>query len=779
MPSVHRTPVLPILAAAYVGGAIAGAILGGSWALTFLLTALGGLAVVLAGTSARGTILLVCCMIAVASVAHHRVERLDARPAPPLAAMTGTHEVVGVVRDTPVTSGTSQRTDVDVDSVDGAAIEGGVRGWFRVEGAPLEAGDRIRFTAALVEPPAIEAFDYATFLRDRDIYLVAESVRGWERIGWDDLGGPPAGWQDAVRDFHGTVVGRIEQAMPEPASSLAAGVLVGERSALPEELDEALRATGTTHLVVVSGQNVALLLGIAVALLTSVVSRRVASAVGLLALPAYVVFVGAEPPVVRAAIMAVAVVAASITGRRTPSWVYLTYAAGLMLAVEPVLIRDVSFQLSASATAGIVTFAPTLRDAALARFPALASPGRTAALSVATTATGAALAAAPVQVGAFGVLAPWTIVANVVVAPLYEATVAAAALAAALGGTPIATALGPMLSIPPRTFLWVVEALAGLPGTTLPLRVPLAAGIVLAATLVVATAALSRWATGVAEREAPPVLEPGAHTGIAITTGLAVVAVGLWWTALTPTPAYPSVTVLDVGQGLAVLVQDGGTTMLIDTGPPDGAVMQALGRAGIDRRLDAVVLTHADADHAGGLAELQRRLTVDAVYVEASTVGAYPAEAGVQPVDIGDRWRLGAVTIEVLAPPVATRDHRIASSNEASLVVAITIGERRVLVPGDIEAAGEAWLVSTGVDLRSDVLVVPHHGSQSSTSPAFLEAVDPTVAVISVGRNPYGHPHEAVLERLAEESSLSTYRTDEHGAITFRSDGVRLWVTTE
>ena len=108
----------------------------------------------------------------------------------------------------------------------------------------------------------------------------------------------------------------------------------------------------------------------------------------------------------------------------------------------------------------------------------------------------------------------------------------------------------------------------------------------------------------------------------------------------------------------------------------------------------------------------------------------------------------------------------------------VGIGARRVLIPGDIEAAGEDWLVRTGTDITADVLVVPHHGSRSSSSQPFLAAVRPAVTVIPVGRNPYGHPHEEVLERYSADPAIAVYRTDEHGSVTFRSDGDRLWVTT-
>src|SRR5690606_35821431 len=151
------------------------------------------------------------------------------------------------------------------------------------------------------------------------------------------------------------------------------------------------------------------------------------------------------------------------------------------------------------------------------------------------------------------------------------------------------------------------------------------------------------------------VLDAHGSTHLAATTGLAVVAAGLWWGALAPAEEHPAVTVLDVGQGLAVLVRDGDATLLIDTGPGDGAVLTALGRRGV-RDLDAVVLTHHDVDHIGGLPLLLDRMDVDAIYAEASTLEAYAAFEDVQPLDIGDRLDVGDtgnVSVEVLAPPVA------------------------------------------------------------------------------------------------------------------------------
>lgn len=762
---MSRVPALPLLAGGYVAGTIAAAILGGPW----LLTALFGTLIVSVATlrgSSRALSLTLALAVAVAAFAHWHLDALDAQPAPPLAAMTGTHEVVGVARSDAAIHGSLQRVDLDVESVGGEPAEGGIRVSARADEGLARAGDRIRVVVDLDRPPEVEAFDYDAYLRDRDIYLVGSFPREWERLGTTDRG-----WRGTLEGFHRTVVSRIGRTLPEPQASLAAGMLIGERGSLPDDVDEALRATGTTHLVVVSGQNVALLIGIAVSALTAFVSRRLASVIALLLLPGYIVFVGADPPVVRAGVMAVAVVAAGVFGRRTPGWVYLTYAASVMLIIEPRLVRDVAFQLSATATAGITTLAPALRDAILARFPPLSSPGRSALVGVAATAAGAAIAVLPVQVASFEVIAPWTILANVLVAPLYEATVLVAAPAALIGG---GGPLGASLAIVPGAFLALVEVLADLPAAQIPVTLPLVAGVAFVGLLVAATARFAGYAR---THAAEAVLESGVSTHRATTIGLAVIAGGLWWGALAPSEDLPRVAVLDVGQGLAVLVQDGDATLLIDTGPRDGAVLAALGREGISD-LDAIVLTHDDLDHTGGLESILDRMSVGAVYTEASTLGAYVDRQPTAPIDIGDRFTVGSVTIEVIGPPAATRDHRLASDNDGSLVLAVHLGDRRILVTGDIEAAGEAWLVGSGIDVGADVLVVPHHGSNTSSTAPFVRAVAPAIAIIPVGTNSYGHPHPDVLDRYALDPSISVYRTDEAGTVRFRSDGDTLWMST-
>lgn len=756
-------PLLVAAAAAYVLGTLAALIGAGEWWRSLALWLIGGAAAVAWRPQPR-TLLVALALAAIAGGAHARLDDELSRPPSALATLTGVHEIEGVARDDARQFGTLARVDLDVELVDGEALEGGLRLTVPAR-EPVHGGDRLTAIVEIEPLNDLDDADIADRLRTAGLDATAAFPEQWEREP-----GNERTLTAALSRWRRTLVGNIERALPEPASGLAAGVLVGERRALPPSIVEDLRRTGTTHLVVVSGQNIAIAAGLLLGLLTLVMSRRRASWITLGLLFPYVIFVGADPPVVRAALMAVGITLGGILGRRTPGWIYLLYAVALMLAWNPGYATDLAFQLSASATAGIIVLAPALRDASLARLQLASTGTRAAVIELASTAAGAAVAVLPVQVAAFERLSLWTIPANILVAPLYEATLLVAVIAAVIGFSPAAAeAFRSVGELVPATFLLVTRFVSAWPSAELSLRAPLLAGVGWVALLAGAT-----WFFARLGRAASP-LDPG-RPGIGVPVLVGVFAAGLWILVLTPGSSEARVTVFDVGQGLAVLVEDRGSAVLIDVGPPDGALLAALGRRP-EGGLDAVVLTHADADHIGGLPELARRRGIGAVFASPATIADAGLE-GAQAIDIGDRLSLSARTaVEVLSPPTATALPAHAERNDGSLVLLVTIGARRILVTADIEQPAEAWLADSGLPLRSDALVVPHHGSRSSSSSAFVDAVDPAVAVISVGAsNPFGHPAPEVLARY--EGAL-LLRTDEDGDVTFTSDGAMLRVSTE
>lgn len=241
---------------------------------------------------------------------------------------------------------------------------------------------------------------------------------------------------------------------------------------------------------------------------------------------------------------------------------------------------------------------------------------------------------------------------------------------------------------------------------------------------------------------------------------------------------------LDVGQGdSALITTPQGRQVLVDGGP-DESVLLGLGEVlpYMKNYLDVVVLSHPDADHAAGLIPVLERYEVGVLYVPASfketeiaqRVMELAEETGtpVVLVDKTDDVQIETgVVLDFLAPLERVSIENM-EANEESLVVRLEFGERSVLFTGDITQTEENALLSAGVDLRSEVLKVPHHGSKNSSSLAFVQAVSPQVAVCSVGwNNPFGHPHEETLQTY-ESLGIPFYRTDKQDMITLVTDGL-------
>lgn len=247
---------------------------------------------------------------------------------------------------------------------------------------------------------------------------------------------------------------------------------------------------------------------------------------------------------------------------------------------------------------------------------------------------------------------------------------------------------------------------------------------------------------------------------------------------------------LDVGQGDAILVvAPDGRQILVDGGPSPTALLNELGAVlpFWDRSLDVVVLTHADSDHITGLIPLLQRYQIGQVLDTlqsdvAPEAAAWLAElqhAAIPHTDAqrGARLPVGDLTLTVLHPGPVILVGTASDDNNNAIVLRLDYGQIGLLLAGDAEQEAEAALIAASIPLRADVLKVSHHGSNSATSAAFITAVAPRLAVISVGaENDFGHPHPLVLERL---TGIEVLRTDQRGRIEVVSDGARLWVVTE
>ncbi len=651
-------------------------------------------------------------------------------------------------------------------------------------------GDLLELRGELETPPTFDEFDYREYLLRRGI----DSLMAYPRVRVlaHDRGNV---FRAALIDARGSLSGALADALPEPQASLAAGVLLGKRVDLPPDLTEDMNATGTSHLVAVSGQNVTLVAGLLMAALAWVIGRRPAAWLALAAVIGYSLLVGGEPSVVRAAIMGALYVVATALGRQSSGPIALALAGAAMTAVDPHAVHDVSFQLSFAATLGLMTLGSLLvmrAQASAQRWPGVAAfPLTRPAIELAAITMAAIAFTLPITAVNFQRVSLVAPLANLLAVPAFLAVALTAAVTAAVGALlPAATSVLGWLAWPPAAYMVTVVRLMA--------DVPLASAEVGGlgtphAIVYYGALAVVVWLLGRRRPEPvaplPPERLPATRplipaAGIALL--LALASALLWLAVTAPTSGRLTVTFLDVGQGDAILIEGpDGQRILVDGGPSEEAVSAALGRSlpFYDRRIDLVVLTHPQADHLGGLPAVLRRYHVGSVLASpievdsavyrawkdaqrGESVPCHDAAAG-QTIDLGNGARLYVLS----APPEGS------DSEEDSVVIKLTMGWASFLLTGDIESSREAALVRSGADLRATVYKVPHHGSATSSTSEFVSAVDPLVDVISVGRdNRFGHPSPELLERVDGDA---VFRTDVHGDIAISTDGRRLWIETD
>jgi competence protein ComEC len=596
-------------------------------------------------------------------------------------------------------------------------------------------------------------------------------------------------WRRAASDA-------LARAIPEPEAGLAAGILLGLRDRVDRELAADFTTAGASHVVAISGWNIAIVAA-SVAALGGHFARRRRSLLTIAAIVAYVAFVGASPSVLRAAAMAGVVLLARESGRAGRAASALGWAATVILVIDPSLVRDPGFQLSTLATAGLLAWgtplAGWLSERAGGRLPGWLTEN----LGVSLAAQAATL---PIVLASFGRLSLIAPVVNLFVVPLVAPAMAMGAIAlvagliAALPGAPMAVAtvggLPAWASL--GIIIGVVRAGAALPFASVTLTPPFDVAAAALATLAIVAVASQRvrdkarhlfgrrrHRTPIPKRERPRLKlarsERVALVAVAVSVAASVVVF------IHRPDGRTRITVLDVGQGDAILVEGSrGGRLLVDGGPDPNRLLVALDErvAAWDHRIDAVVLTHPHEDHVAGLAVLLARYRVGRVF-EPGMRGPGPGYAawsarlaanGVTTgrLSTGDRFGLDDVGFRVLWPdatavPAEPTDTGTGINN-VSIVLLGEIGDRRFLLAGDIEEEIDPILLGRGLP-QVDVLKVAHHGSRTSSTPAFLDAVAPSVAVVSAGAgNPYGHPVPATIARL-KARVRDVRRTDTDGSV--------------
>lgn len=565
---------------------------------------------------------------------------------------------------------------------------------------------------------------------------------------------------------------RLRLALREPEASVVAGALWGERGALPAPVRDAFQATGTVHVLVTAGLHLGVVAAFTLGLLRLArVPRIAASLVAIAVVAAYAWLSGGHLPSERAAAMVSIALLARACGARAVSWNAFALAALVVATLRPAAVTSVSFALSFSCVAAIVLFARPL-ERGLQRVCLPERVREALALTVATQ-----IGVWPLSAATFGLVAPYAVAANAVVVPATAVAMLGGIATLAAAGVPVlARAAAALTAFAVDAILGTVGLVAALPGARLAVAPPPALAIVAYdAVALVAAATLRR----------------SARWAIAL---LAAGSAGVLATTLRLPDGRLTIAMLDVGQADAIVIRTPrGRTLLIDSGgrlergpSEDGlspaealatrVVLPYLRREAIGE-VALLVNTHPHGDHVGGFPVLVDHLRVDAVADSGQRYGGHAFNDGLReaalhhvPIRVarcGDRWESGdGVSLQVLSPCGALlRDGRN-DVNENSVVVMLRYGGFRMLFMGDAGFETERRLLARGLDLRADVLKIGHHGSAYASSAAFVAAVRPRLALVSVGRhNAFGHPAPATIATL-EERGASVYRTDRCGGVT-------------
>ena len=663
----------------------------------------------------------------------------------------------------------------------------------------IRAGVEIVVDGRLRPPPPDEPYGEYLVRSGAAGTLQARSVRV--------VGASPPVTLQAARDGAGDA---LRASLPEPEAGLAAGILIGLRERVDRQLAADFATAGVSHVVAISGWNIAIVAGLVGALLRGRPKRLVAVVVGG-TIVAYVVAAGASPSVVRAAVMASVVLVARETGRAGRAPAALAWAATILLLVDPRMMGDAGFRLSVLATAGLLAWANPLA-ARIRRMSGGRVPGWLAeSLGISLAAQAATLPDVVATFGRLSLVAPFVNLAVVPLVPLAMAGGVVALAGGALAALGAPSVIATLAGLPGWLLLHVIVAMVRI-GAAIPfaaVEVPAGVAVPLAGAIAVAIALLpvvrGRWrrrrrASGARTSPArPPVSRGPARRpggGLRLGASQRVLLIGLALLIAIGSAAVANaagretrLTVLDVGQGDAILVESrGGARMLVDGGPdPDRLLLELDARIPPwDRRIDVIVLTHPHEDHVAGLVRVLSRYTVGRVY-EPGMRGPGPGWAAWDEalrdgpprgqLATGGRIELGEIKLTILWPDPGTVPLEPAATgtgiNNVSIVLLGEAEGHRFLLTGDVEEGVDPTLVARGLP-HVDVLKVAHHGSATATTQAFLDAVRPMVAAISVGTgNPYGHPAHVTLSRLAA-AGARVLRTDLDGSIEadFRADGV-------
>ncbi|KAA3654364.1 MAG: DNA internalization-related competence protein ComEC/Rec2 [Chloroflexi bacterium] len=649
----------------------------------------------------------------------------------------------------------------------------------------IDYGTRIKVTGMLETPPENEDFSYKDYLARQDIHslLFLPQIE----VLAENEGNPIYHTIFAIkRQAHAT----INQLIAEPQASLLAGILLGNDNGLPPDLDQAFRVTGMTHIIAISGFNIAIIIMVLMSISRPFLGDRYATLFATTGIILYTILVGADASVVRASIMgSVFLFTSRWLGRPGFSVATLLVAGWVMTVIRPFLLWDVGFQLSFAATLSLILYADPLAKQVRFRLRHYFDHDATDRLMGLLTepviiTLSAQLLTLPLMMGHFGQLSLISLLANALILPAQPGVML-------WGG--LATIVGLFSPAAGQIFGWIawlflsytiqlVEMLAMVPKAAVSVNITWTGVIFIYLTIAAGT-----WLMRQEKRRRQQIadqLRQNLTQRVALGSSLIGALLVISWGTSQP-DGNLHIVFFDVGQGDATFIQTpSGRQILIDGGLYPSILNEALGTQMPfwDRDIDLMIATHPDADHVSGLVDVFERYQVDQLITDGSGAGESEifdalleaaAETAVHHALAGERIEIDdGVTLEILHP---STHHNNENRNENSVSMRLLFGDFSYLFTGDAEQLAEQTMLKSGAPLNTLVYKAGHHGSRTSSTMPFLQAAHPQIIIISAGEdNRFGHPHPQTLER-AVAIGATTLRTDELGSIELTTNGKTMW----
>ena len=653
--------------------------------------------------------------------------------------------------------------------------------------ADIHYGDRVAVTGLLYTPGQYDSFSYSGYLAQRGIYSLMDHAHVKVLSS-----GHGNAFMRAVFDLRKSAIDKIGNMLPEPQAGLLTGILIGNERGISPGLSDDFSKVGASHVIAISGFNMAIIAQVIMRLLGPISKRRkwVAAVIAISVVAVYTIFAGANAAVVRAAIMSSMLIIGEAFKRKTYVPASLALVALLMSLQNPNVLWDISFQLSFFAVLGLALFVDPLSNgfnAMLERwFPRAVATHAGNFLSEPLIVTLAAqITTLPIIILYFGRLSVVSVLVNLLIVPVQAYLLVVGA---------IATLLVFILPDVAQLLYWfdylllswtigVVRAFATLPFADVSFNVSsylIYTYFFIMIGWSVMHATQPDWWTRLGR-----LLRKRMVFSAIVLSGVATMALMLLVATSRP-DGKMHVWFLDVGHSNAVLIETpGGTNILVDGGRYPSRLLTSVGDRlpFTDREIEVLIITQPDEFDNGALVSVLDRYAISVALTNGqpnlsdaqSELETALAEHEVIVVTAGYTLNFDdGVQIEVLHPQETPLLG--ASMDEYPLVLRVRLGEISFLLTSDLNSKGQMTLLESGEWPLATVMQLPQHGTDRSLSKPFLEATQPQVIVIQADRaNRRGDPNPDILNMLPE--GVPVLRTDEDGVVHLWTDGHKLWVT--